>query len=72
MAFDTAFLRTTAEAGGMPEAQAEAVAETTRGAITADAATKADIECFHDLLARHSVKPEHDTNCGDHFYASRD
>ncbi len=34
----------------MPEAQAEAVAEATRDAITADAATKADIaELKHDI-----------------------
>ena len=44
MAFDTLSYARRLKQAGMPEAQAEAVAEATRDAITADAATKADIE----------------------------
>jgi Skp family chaperone for outer membrane proteins len=44
MAFDTLSYSRRLKQAGMPEAQAEAIAEATRDAITADAATKADIE----------------------------
>ena len=44
MAFDTLSYARRLKQAGMPEAQAEAVAEATRDAITADVATKADIE----------------------------
>ncbi len=44
MAFDTLSYARRLKQAGMPEAQAEAVAEATRDAIAADAATKADIE----------------------------
>lgn len=44
MAFDTLSYARRLKQAGMPEAQAEAVAEATRDAITADAATKADID----------------------------
>jgi ribosomal protein L29 len=44
MAFDTLSYARRLKQAGMPEAQAEAVAEATRDAIAADAATKGDIE----------------------------
>jgi hypothetical protein len=44
MAFDTLSYARRLRQAGMPEAQAEAVAEATRDAIAADAATKADSE----------------------------
>ena len=44
MAFDTLSYARRLKSAGMPEAQAEAVAEATRDVITADVATKADIE----------------------------
>jgi hypothetical protein len=44
MAFDTLSYARRLKQVGMPEAQAEAVAEATRDAIAADVETKADIE----------------------------
>ena len=44
MAFDTLSYARRLKAAGMPEAQAEAVAEATRDIVTSDVATKADIE----------------------------
>ena len=44
MAFDTLSYARRLKAAGMPEAQAEAVAEATRDILVSEAATKADIE----------------------------
>jgi ribosomal protein L29 len=52
MAFDTLSYARRLKAAGMPEAQAEAVAEATRDAITADAATKADIARLETSIER--------------------
>ncbi|MGD9618065.1 MAG: coiled-coil domain-containing protein [Alphaproteobacteria bacterium] len=62
MAFDTLSYARRLKQAGMPEAQAEAVAEATRDAITADAATKADIERLETATraefadVRHEIK----------------
>ena len=57
MAFDTLAYARRLKQAGMPEAQAEAVAEATRDLITADAATKADIaELKHEIEnVRHEI-----------------
>jgi hypothetical protein len=44
MAFDTLSYARRLKQAGMPEAQADSVAEATRDAITGDVATKADID----------------------------
>jgi hypothetical protein len=57
MACDTLAYARRLKQAGMPEAQAEAVAEATRDAIAADAATKADItDLKHDIEnVRHEI-----------------
>ncbi|MGD9616745.1 MAG: hypothetical protein AB7H90_16315 [Alphaproteobacteria bacterium] len=58
MAFDTLTYARKLKAAGMPDAQAEAVAEATRDILTTEAATKADITGLkHDIEnVRHEIE----------------